>query len=150
MAVPTCRTWHFSRLKGICQTVDHSPMAARSLCRARTDSGFAALIPSLVSSANLGTLLERPRSRSLIYITKRIGPKLTLTAVHSEGTPLTMTLCLLPANQFSIQKATLPWMPRARTFLMSLLWGTLSKALRKSKKTTSTALERSHSQNTYW
>ena len=26
-----------------------------------------------------------------------------LTAVQSEGTPLTMTLCLLPANQFSIQ-----------------------------------------------
>ena len=50
-------------------------MAARSLCRARTDSGFAALIPSLVSSANLDTLLERARSRSLIYITKRIGPK---------------------------------------------------------------------------
>ena len=97
-------------------------MAARSLCRALTESGFAALIPSLVSSANLDTLLERPRS--LIYDKKRgprTDPRRTLlqTAVQSEGTPLTMTLCLLPANQFSIHAATLPWMPRARTFLMS-------------------------------
>ena len=30
-----------------------------------------------------------------------------LRAVQSEGTPFTMTLSLLPANQFSIQAATL-------------------------------------------
>ena len=111
--MPTCRTWHLSRLKGICQTVDHSPMAGRSLCRALTDSGFAALIPSLVSSANLDTLLERPRSRSLIYMTKR-GPRTNpwgtplLKAVQSEGTPLTMTLSLLPA-QDSILEDVLNW-----------------------------------------
>ena len=90
---------------------------------------------------------------------KRRGPKTDpwgtslLTAVQSEGTPLTMTFCLLNANQFSIQASTLPRMPMARTFLMNLLWRTLvtlPKALRKSKTTTSTALERSHSQNTYW
>ena len=58
---------------------------------------------------------------------KKEGPKTDpcgtpeLTAVQSKGTPLTMTLCLLPTNQFSIQAATLPRMPRARTFLMSLL-----------------------------
>ena len=40
-------------------------------------------------------------------MTKRRGPKTDpcgtplVTAVQSEGTPLTMTLCLLPANQFS-------------------------------------------------
>ena len=52
-------------------------------------------------------------------MTKRRGPKTDLwgtpllTAVQSEGTPLTTTLCLHPANQFSIKAATLPWMPRA-------------------------------------
>ena len=52
-------------------------------------------------------------------IVKRRGPKTDpcgtplLTAVQSYGTPFTMTLCLLPANQFSIQAATLPWVPRA-------------------------------------
>ena len=110
--------------------------------------------PSLVSSANLDTLLERPKFRSLIYMTKRRGPKTDpwgtplLSAVLSEGTLFTMTLFLIPANQFSIQTATLPWMLRARTFIMNLLWGSLSKVLRKFKKTTSTTLERSHSQNT--
>ena len=45
-------------------------------CKALTDSGFAALIHSLVSSANLDTLLERPRSQ------KGGAPKLTLEEHH--------------------------------------------------------------------
>ena len=46
-----------------------------------------------------------------------------LTAVQSEGTPLTMNLCLLPANQFSIQAAldaqgsNLPHEPFVRDFI---------------------------------
>ena len=56
---------HMSRLKGICQTLHHSKMATRSLRKALADSGSAASIPSLVSSADLDTLLERLRTRSL-------------------------------------------------------------------------------------
>ena len=96
LAMPTCRTWHLSRLKGICQTVDHSPMAERSLFRALTDSWWAAYIPSLLSSANLDTLLER-QVQVINVNDKKDGPKTDpwgtplLTAVQSEGTPLRMT-----------------------------------------------------------
>ena len=53
-------------------------------------------------------------------MTKKRAPKTDpwgtplLTAIQSEGRPFTMTLSLLAANQFSIQAAILPWMPRAR------------------------------------
>ena len=139
MAVPTCRTWHLSSLKGTRQTVDHSPTTVKSFRKLVTDSGSAASISSIVSLADLDTLLE---GRFPGYWCKgqKGGTRETdpwgtplLTAVQSESTQLTITLSFLFASNFSIPLATLHFITILRTLcLICLLWGTLAKALRKS------------------
>ena len=71
-----------------------------------------------------------------------MGPK-----TEPWGTPLSTdaqcekvprTLCFLSFNHSMIQLRSLPVIPWLRSFAASLLWGTLSKAFAKSKKTTST------------
>ena len=155
LVVPTIKTWHLYSLKGICQTVDQSPIATRSLCRDLAYFRSAECINNQISIVSKLRHLPGEAEVQVIDMDYKRGVGKTdpwesplLTSVQSEGKPLTMTLWLLPARHFSIQEATLPWMPRARTFLMSLLWGTLSKDLRKSKKLHPRPLEWSHSLDT--
>ena len=80
---------------------------------------------------------------SFINITKRMGP-MTLpcgtplqTSDHADGAPFTVTRCRLPDTNASSHGNSFPLIPSASHFLISRLWGTLSKALAKSRYMTS-------------
>jgi len=60
------------------------------------------------------------------------------TSTQSDRTPLIPTFCFLPFSHSVIQSRILPQMPWLRILRISLLYGTLSKALAKSKNTIST------------
>ena len=60
------------------------------------------------------------------------------TSTQSDKTPLIPTFCFLPFSHSVIQSRILPQMPWLRILRISLLYGTLSKALAKSKNTIST------------
>jgi len=62
-----------------------------------------------------------------------------VTYAHGDPKHSTQTFCCLPLNQFSIQLPTKPRIPCARTLCINLTYGTLSKALAKSKYIASTA-----------
>ena len=102
------------------------------------------IVPNiLVSSANFKIHLAMPQSRSLIYIRKRIGPNTEpcrtplRTNCHVDLLPFTQTRCLLLLSHSVIHFSSLPVVPWLFNFSSSLWCGTLSKALAKSRKTTS-------------
>ncbi|RMC01183.1 hypothetical protein DUI87_22274 [Hirundo rustica rustica] len=57
-----------------------------------------------------------------------------------DAAPFTTTLWAQPSSQFLTQQRVLLSKPRADSLSWSMLWDTVSKALLKSKQTTSTAL----------
>jgi hypothetical protein len=88
-------------------------------------------------------------SKSLMKMRNRMGPR-TLpcgtpdsTSVHEEYLPFSTTLCFRPVSQLLIQASVFCLMPCALSFSRSLSLGTLSKALAKSRKTTSNGLPES-------
>src|ERR1700755_459724 len=105
---------------------------------------FLTEVTTLVSSANLETLHLRPLSKSFIYIRNKSGPSTEpcgtslFTVSHNDLLPLSNTHCLLFFNHSLIQLCTIPSIPYCDNFCISLTWGTLSKALLKSKYMTST------------
>ena len=96
---------------------------------------------SFVSSANLQIIirLSVQPSISLIKTMNASGPRTNpwgtpdVTSHQSELLPFRTTRCFLPVSQLWIHLKTFPLTPWASNFLISLCFGTLSKALAKSR-----------------
>ena len=73
--IPACSTLHFATLDSIIHWFTHSVHPSWSSCSCLPPSSFVTLVYSLVSSANLSTLLWTPSSRLLMNIRKRVGPR---------------------------------------------------------------------------
>ena len=137
--LPACSTLHFATLNSIIHCFAHSVHLSRSSCSCSPPSSFVTSVYSLVSSANFSTVLCTPSSRSLMNIRKRVGPRTDpcgtplVTSVQSEYLPFITTLCFLPSSHCWIQPFTLPSTPIEATLSINLWWGTLSKALAKSR-----------------
>src|SRR5678816_117366 len=110
---------------------------------------FLTEVVTLVSSANLETLHLSPWSKSFIYMKNNSGPSTEpcgtplFTISHDDLLPFSCTHCFLFRNHSLIQPCTTPPIPHCNNFFISLIWGTLSKALLKSKYTISTGSPRS-------
>ena len=94
---------------------------------------------SFASSANSFIHDRTTSGRSFINIKNNIGPNTLpcgiplVTFADFELLPSITTFCDLPVKNSFIQLCTFPWIPYPQSFFNSLWWGTLSKALRKSK-----------------
>ena len=62
-----------------------------------------------------------------------------VTSSHSEWIPSTTTLCCLPCKYDANQSISLPSIPNSLSLWIKYACDTLSKALAKSKKITSTS-----------
>ena len=97
---------------------------------------------TLVSSANFNISPDIFRSMSFIYIRNKHGPNTdpcdTPLNTQSEVPPFKRTRCFLSVSHLLIHSKTTPCMPWAFNFISSLLCGTVSNALAKSKYKVST------------
>jgi len=93
-----------------------------------------------VSSAYNLILEETQSAISFMYDTNNIGPWMVpsevpdTTGAHSEKVPLRTTRCLRQVRKCLSQLSRFPLRPRLRSLISRRSWGTLSKALARSKK----------------
>ena len=121
----------------ICQ--DQNSREFLSACKATESSCDEMRLKILTSSANNMPWDSIFSRRSLIYTTKRIGPR-TLpwgmplsTKDDIDSEPFTFTTCVQPLRKAFIQFSSLPFMPYNSSLPISLRWGTQSKAFETSK-----------------
>ena len=117
----------------------------RSLCKTSCPSRESTAPPSFVSSANLIMVHSTPASRSLIKLLNRASPGVApwgtplVTSHQPDAAPFTATIWVLLFRQFFSQCAIYLLIPQLEHLSRGMLWATVSKALLKSRKLTSTA-----------
>ena len=105
-----------------------------SSCYLCSSASLVTFLNTVVSSANLTTLLDMSSSKSCIYIKNSIGPNTDpcgtpfKTDFQFEISPSISTLCLLCVSHFSVQLITSLPIPWAFSLSYNLWCGTLSKA----------------------
>ena len=143
---PVCMTLHLLKLNFICQSSDHLNNVFKSDWKISLSWHPSITLTTLISSANFSTLLFISLSIELTNIIKSNGPKTEpwgtplMTSFHSDLHPFKITLCWRPDSHSSIQLSNVPLIPWALSCISSLLWGTLSNALLKSRYATSSCL----------
>ena len=128
-------------LQSIPQRMDHCSSMSRSFCRETWSSGLWISRYTRQSSAKRWHLVDgcRTDKRPLMYRRNRSGPSTVpcgtpeVTSELEENCPSMITLCVCPRRNDSIYVRMLPLMPYCLSFHSSLLCGTLSKALLKSR-----------------
>jgi len=137
-------TLHFSTLNIMLQAVDQSDNASRSRCSTSRLVALRMVAMNLLSSANILMIWLTSSRMSLMYMTKRSGPR-TLP----RGTPLVTSLqsatcwpmvtrCFRSERKSLIQFTMLSSKPYAAILAHNEAWHTLSNALANSRNTTST------------
>ena len=136
MAMPTCRTWHLYRLKGIWKNCGPFSNVRKVPLQDPQRFHISDINPQLGIVSELKTPCWRGRSPGHWYRWQKGGaPKLTIGNTTAESAvrgntniPLMITLCLLPASQFSImqqaldaQGTNLPHEPLVRDFIKGLV-----------------------------
>ena len=133
-----CRTWHSSRL----WTFDHSPMGASFHCRALIDSGIVSKFRHLAGESEVQAIVVDDKKEGSqnwpLWNSTANSSKVRGQAIDDDPLPPYCRSVFNPGSNIALaaQGTNLPPEP----FVV-----TLSKALRKSKNTTSTAPGQSHS-----
>jgi len=144
--LPSCRTLHLPFLNLIRFLSAQLSNLFRSHWMAAQSAGVCTTPPSFASSANLLRVRSNSSFRSLMKKLNKTGPSIDplgtplVTSLQLDSELLITTLWVLPFSQFSIHLTDHSSSLHFLSFPRRILWETVSKALLKSRQTTSTAL----------